>query len=77
VLLAVARGTMIGVVPRKFAEAFAAPLGLGMYRPPVPMPSPDIAMYWHSRHDRSPAHRWIRTQVLEVLGEVLGPPHGA
>jgi DNA-binding transcriptional LysR family regulator len=71
VLLAVAGGTMLGVVPGSFARAFAAGLGLGMYRPPVALPAPDIAMYWHSRHDRSPAHRWIRTQVLEVLGGVL------
>jgi DNA-binding transcriptional LysR family regulator len=62
---------MLGVVPGSFARAFAAGLGLGMYRPPVALPAPDIAMYWHSRHDRSPAHRWIRTQVLEVLGGVL------
>jgi DNA-binding transcriptional LysR family regulator len=72
VLLAVARGGMIGVVPRSFAAAFAPSLGLCTYAPPIPMPSPEIAMYWHERHDRAPAQRWLRRQVVEALRAVHG-----
>jgi DNA-binding transcriptional LysR family regulator len=72
VLLAAARGGTIGVVPRSFAEVFGPPLGLALFEPPVPLPAHEIRMYWHSRHDRTPAHRWLRRQVVEVLGGVLG-----
>lgn len=75
VLLAVARGSLIGVVPRSFAEAFAPALGLGLYEPPLELPEPEICMHWHSRHDRSPAHRWLRRQVLEAL-RTHGPGSG-
>jgi DNA-binding transcriptional LysR family regulator len=27
---------------------------------------PEIAMYWHSRHDSNPAHRWLRDHVRAV-----------
>lgn len=67
VLLTVAQGGVIAAVPRRFAEAFAPALGLSLYRPPIAMPEPEIQMYWHSRHDRNPAHRWLRTQVAEAL----------
>jgi DNA-binding transcriptional LysR family regulator len=58
-------------------KAFAPALGLGIYRPPIEMPSPEIQMYWHSRHDRNPAHRWIRKQICEVMAEVLEAEHTA
>jgi DNA-binding transcriptional LysR family regulator len=72
VLHAVARGALVAVVPRKVAEPFAGPLGLGIYEPPLELPAPEIMMYWHSRHDRSPAHRWLRNQVFDAVTEVLG-----
>jgi len=28
------------------------------------VPVPEISMYWHKRHDDSPAHRWLRDQVM-------------
>lgn len=71
VLLAVARGGMIAAVPETFAEQFARPLGLALYPPPVEMPTPEIQMYWHSRHDRNPAHCWLRTQVAETVKDIV------
>jgi DNA-binding transcriptional LysR family regulator len=32
----------------------------------VEVPPPEMRMYWHKRHDRNPAHRWIRDQVLDA-----------
>jgi DNA-binding transcriptional LysR family regulator len=68
VLMAVARGELIAAIPRRFAEVFAPALGVGLYASPVELPLQDIQMYWHSRHDRDPAHAWLRTQITEVLG---------
>jgi len=66
VALAVAQSRMVAALPRQFAEACAGPLGLEVYEPPVRMGVPEIAMYWHSRHDDNPAHRWLRGLVREV-----------
>lgn len=63
VALAVARGGLIACVPRQFADAVAGPLNLAVFEPPVPCPAPEIQMYWHSRHDRNPAHQWLRGLV--------------
>jgi DNA-binding transcriptional LysR family regulator len=63
---AVAHGRLIAAVPVEFAHAVATDLGLAIYRPPVEVPPPEMCMYWHKRHDRNPAHRWIRDQVLDA-----------
>jgi DNA-binding transcriptional LysR family regulator len=70
VALAVARGGLIAAVPKQFAEAVAGELGLAVYAPPVPVPAPEIKMYWRRRHDRNPAHAWLRARVLEMVGEL-------
>ncbi len=70
VLLSVARSGMIAAVPRRFAQAFAPALGLALYEPPIALPSPDIQMVWHSRHDRNPAHRWLRAEIVAAMGEI-------
>ncbi len=62
--LAVARGRLIAAVPVQFANAVAKDLGLSIYLPPVEVPVPDVRMYWHRRHDRNPAHGWLREQVV-------------
>ena len=62
--LAVARGRLIAAVPVQFANAVAKDLGLSVYLPPVEVPVPHVRMYWHRRHDRDPAQRWLREQVM-------------
>jgi DNA-binding transcriptional LysR family regulator len=32
----------------------------------VEVPPPEMRMYWHKRHDRNPAHRWLHDQVFEA-----------
>jgi DNA-binding transcriptional LysR family regulator len=61
---AVARGRLIAAVPIQFAKAVAPELDLAILAPPVAVPAPEIRMYWHKRHDRNPAHRWLRDQVV-------------
>jgi len=67
VALAVAEGRLIAVVPRQFAERVADDLGLVIYRPPIDIPVPEISLYWHKRHDRHPAHRWLRGEILAAI----------
>jgi len=72
VLTAVSRGELIAMIPRRFAEAFAPAVDVGLYRSPVDMPAPEIQMYWHSRHDRDPAHQWLRSQIVDSLNAMPG-----
>lgn len=66
VALAVARGRLIAAVPVQFARAMASSLDLALYDPPLPVSVPDIKLYWHSRHDRNPAHVWLREQIMSA-----------
>ena len=40
--------------------------GLLVFDPPFASPVPEIKLYWHRRHTMSPAHSWLRQQVLTV-----------
>lgn len=67
VALAVAQSDLIAALPAQFARAAAEPLGLAIYRAPVAAGVPEISMYWHGRHDRNPAHQWLRGLVRDVV----------
>lgn len=61
---AVARGRLVAAVPLQYARAVAEDLGLDIYRPPVEVPVPEMRLYWHRRHDRSPPHVWLREEIV-------------
>jgi DNA-binding transcriptional LysR family regulator len=67
IALAVARGHLIAAVPLQFAQAVAKTAGLEIYRPPIDVPVPAVRLYWHKRHDRNPAHRWLRERILDAV----------
>jgi DNA-binding transcriptional LysR family regulator len=73
VVLAVGQSELIAAVPVQFARAAAAPLGLALYKAPLELSVPEISMYWHSRHDRNPAHQWLRDQVRAIVAGLDGP----
>jgi DNA-binding transcriptional LysR family regulator len=60
----VARSRLIAAIPTEIAHEVSDELGLSTYAPPVAAGYPEISMYWHSRHDKNPAHRWLREQIL-------------
>jgi DNA-binding transcriptional LysR family regulator len=68
---AVAQGRLIASVPVQFANYVAKDLDLAVYLPPVEVPVPEVRMYWHARHDRNPAHSWLRDQVAAAT-DALG-----
>ncbi|MGZ3272932.1 MAG: LysR family transcriptional regulator [Caulobacteraceae bacterium] len=63
---AVAQSGLIAALPEQFARAYAESMGLAVYALPMPTGVPEISMYWHSRHDDNPAHRWLREHVRAV-----------
>ena len=74
--MAVAKGRLIAVVPRQFAETAADELSLSVYQPPIEIAVPEIRMYWHSRHENSAPHRWLREKVLGAVNSVWGKYDG-
>ncbi|MFC4173079.1 LysR family transcriptional regulator [Microvirga sp. GCM10011540] len=67
VALVVAKGKFIAAVPSQFARVVAPSLNLAIFEPPIPVPVPEIKLYWHSRHTNNPAHRWLRQEIMEAV----------
>jgi DNA-binding transcriptional LysR family regulator len=63
----VAQTDLLAVLPSRFAVALSSRLGLEIYRIPHDMPLARLCLYWHRRHSRDAAHRWMRDQVLDLL----------
>ena len=72
----VSRSDAVAMVPLQFAQAVAGYLGLDLFPPPLPMPTPLIVAAWHRRASANPAHRWMRGLVANVL-EPLDRPDPA
>lgn len=70
VLSAVAGSDFCAFIPNQIAMAKAEMLGLDLYNVPFHIPRPELSMVWHRRHTASPAHKWLRSKVSEVLAEV-------
>jgi DNA-binding transcriptional LysR family regulator len=57
----------VAMIPTNLAKDMAGQLDLVMFRPPVPLPPIEITQYWNERHQRDPAHRWIRSVCFELF----------
>jgi DNA-binding transcriptional LysR family regulator len=63
----VAQTDLISTVPRRIAAHFARVLPIVVYDPPLALPAPDFALYWHSRSQEDPAHKWLRGKIATLL----------
>ncbi|MCW3781660.1 LysR family transcriptional regulator [Defluviimonas salinarum] len=70
VALAVAQGRHLAALPVQFARAVRDSVPLRIFAPPFEIPVPEISLYWHARHDRDPAHRWMRARTLGLVAEL-------
>jgi DNA-binding transcriptional LysR family regulator len=59
----------LATLPRRLAHSLAADLGLGVCETPIPLPTLQLAMYWHERCHRDPASRWLRDLVRATLAD--------
>lgn len=66
----VAATDCVAAVSQRVAKAFAGPLGLQVFPPPLPLPRGTVGQVWHQRTHASPAHAWLRAQVAEAAREV-------
>jgi DNA-binding transcriptional LysR family regulator len=61
----VARADMVAALSERVALAFAAPLGLRLFAPPVPLPKGRIGQVWHEQLEHDPAQRWFRALIAD------------
>jgi DNA-binding transcriptional LysR family regulator len=64
---AVSESDLIALIPDQLAERIAPRAGLALYRPPVPIAPVELAMIWHKRSSSTPAHRWLRGLIADIL----------
>lgn len=63
--IALARGSdMVATVPEKHTTGLCE--GLHRFKLPVPVEDFTISLFWHPRLDVDPAHRWLRSLVVDV-----------
>jgi DNA-binding transcriptional LysR family regulator len=55
---------MVAMLPERLARG--AP-GLRVVDAPLEVPGYEMAMLWHERWHRDPAHRWLRERIAESL----------
>jgi DNA-binding transcriptional LysR family regulator len=62
---------LVCTLPQSMIQA----VGPGVEAFPLPFDQPDmsLAMAWHSRLDKQPAHRWLRDELVRISGR-LRPP---
>ncbi len=64
---AVSGSDLIGLMPEQLARHVAGKVGLEVYRPPMQIDPALMCMIWHKRSTATPAHRWLREQIAEIL----------
>ncbi len=64
---AVSESDLLALLPEQLALRMAPRLGLAIFQAPMPIDPAQICMAWHKRNTGSPAHRWLRERVAEVL----------
>ncbi|MDR6934913.1 MULTISPECIES: LysR family transcriptional regulator [unclassified Luteibacter] len=55
---------LVCTLPQSMVEAVGP--GVEAYAIPFDMPDMSLAMAWHSRLDKQPAHRWLRDELIRV-----------
>lgn len=55
------------VIPRRLAMVCATLAPVQILEPPFPLPSFDVAQYWHERFHNDPGNRWLRNRIAALF----------
>nr|WP_237732778.1 LysR substrate-binding domain-containing protein [Shewanella schlegeliana] len=66
-LAAVSTSDAIGVSPKSYASDFCELFNLKLFPLPFKTKTLDIEMVWKKKHNRNPAHIWLREQILLLV----------
>ncbi len=58
---------MLWSVPAVLAETLARHFPLAIKPHPLPLPTFEVALYWHDRYHQDPANRWLRELLVARL----------
>lgn len=53
-------------LPLRVAEQFVRLAPLKILPMPIDLPVYNLIMIWHPRHEKEPAHQWLRREILEI-----------
>ena len=59
---------LIGLLPERYARQLVATSGAHVFDVDLDLPPVSISQAWHVRHDKDPAHRWLRQQLHLATG---------
>jgi DNA-binding transcriptional LysR family regulator len=54
---------LAGLLPARYAHQLAVTSGVHVFPVDVGLPAIPVSQAWHVRHDKDPAHRWLRDQL--------------
>jgi DNA-binding transcriptional LysR family regulator len=64
VISALASSDMVAMLPERLVRGNSA---LRMVEPPLAVPGYEMAMLWHERSHRDPAHQWLREHIAAAV----------
>lgn len=60
----------VAALDRRVAVAFARPLGLKLFPPPLKLPKGTIGQVWHEQQNTDAGQRWLRALIADVAAEL-------
>jgi DNA-binding transcriptional LysR family regulator len=63
---------LTGIIAGFAAQQLASATDVQIYEIPASLPLLPISAGWHARYDADPEHRWLRSQVQDIAGELAG-----
>jgi DNA-binding transcriptional LysR family regulator len=73
---ALCQSDLITVLPRSFVPATGLAEALAVRPLPLAMPTIEVGLLWHRRHQHDAGHRWLR-QTLNEAARALAPTRGS
>jgi DNA-binding transcriptional LysR family regulator len=67
--LLVARTDMVAAVSEFVAAAFAEPMGLRRFAPPIALPAGRVGQVWHEQMATDGGHLWLRETIRKVCAQ--------
>ncbi|MEH6631022.1 MAG: LysR family transcriptional regulator [Halopseudomonas aestusnigri] len=67
----VSNSDLIATSTMELAEPFLERYELQHFEVPFEIPDIDVHLIWHQRHDRDPAHQWMRHLTQDITKDVI------
>src|SRR5690606_33140499 len=61
--------TMVATVPESYALRCKELFGLVCVEHPLRVPEIDVNIFWHAKHHRQPANKWLRTVITQIFSD--------